>query len=332
MVFVLQNTNGLEAHISTYGCMLMRFIAPDKEGRLENIVLGLNKEEDYKKANTNYGGIVGRYANRISGGGFELDGTFYPLPINLNGNMHLHGGISGFDQKEWTVIFHNTNQITLQYQSADGEEGYPGNLLTTVNYLLREDNSLEFSCEATTDRPTVVSLSHHAYFNLSGSLTNNIKDHQLWLDAMEYLETNKDLVPKQAVDVTNTPFDFRKEKPFGDSIYSKNAHIQTAGGYDHCFIIRAHGDVVKKAATLWHPDSGRLLELETNKPGLQLYTANFLAPETIDSQGVPLRPYHAVCLEPQHFPDAPNRPDFPSPVLRPGEIYRHKTIFRLSIR
>ncbi|MFK7969133.1 MAG: aldose epimerase family protein [Bacteroidia bacterium] len=329
MIYILQNSNGVEAHISSYGCMLTRFFTPNRNGNMASIVLGLDHEADYRKANTNYGGIVGRYANRIGGGGFYLDNVFYPLPSNLNNDMHLHGGYYGFDQKEWNVIAISKHAITLQYRSQDGEEGYPGNLDAEVRYELKDDNALHFTASAKTDKATVVSFSHHAYFNLSGSFIEKALNHRIQISASHYLSTDKQLLPTQKVAVDESPFDFRFEKTLGQDINTKHPDLEKGAGYDHCFILDKNKGPV---ATLHDPESGRTLTLETNQPGLQLYTANFLSPETVDFQETPLQPYHAVCLEPQQLPDAPNRLDFPSPILRPGELYEHVTIFRPGIR
>ena len=299
---------------------------------MESIVLGLSDEDAYRAASTNYGGIVGRYANRIGGGGFSIDGAFYPLPSNLNGNMHLHGGYVGFDQKEWNVISFDQHHIKLHYQSMDGEEGYPGKLNVYVNYKLMQDNSLHYSCTASTDKATPVSLSHHAYFNLSGDMNQSAKDHVLSIAADHFLQTDKNQLPTQIALVEATPFDFRIEKKIGRDIEEKNIHLSIGNGYDHCYYFGNEERGCTKVAELWDPASGRTLAIETNQPGLQLYTANWLSPEAQDYKGTTLLPYHAVCLEPQQLPDAPNRLDFPSPILRSGEIYEHQTIFRLGIR
>jgi aldose 1-epimerase len=330
MLFSLKNSHGMEATVSNYGCMLMRLIVPDKQGNRANVVLGLEDEEAYVQANTNYGGIVGRYANRIGGGGFELDGSFFPLAPNLNGNMHLHGGYRGFNQRWWEVLDHSPQHVRLRYLSPDGEEGYPGAVDIRVEYRLDEANKLHFECEAQSNAPTVISLSHHAYFNLSGSMAREVASHHLQLHCDHYLPTDKYQLPLFPLSVNGTPFDFRFGKNIGQDLQSADPQIKLANGYDHCFITKAQGQEPLAVATLSEPESGRRLDLWTNQPGLQMYTANYLSPQQHDYTGVPLQPYHAVCLEPQQLPDAPNRPDFPSPVLRPGEIYRHKTIFAFS--
>ena len=320
----------MEALISSYGCMLLRLFVPDAKGRRKSVVLGLPNEVDYLQADTNYGGIVGRYANRIGGGGFELDNCFYPLEANLNGNMHLHGGFRGFDRRWWKVQHMDSHQVQFKYLSPDGEEGYPGNLETRIGYRLDDQNRLHLLCEATTDRPTVVSLSHHAYFNLGGNMDQDITSHELRLFSDRYLPTDHYQIPLFPESVADTPFDFRLEKKIGKDLQSSHPQIRLANGYDHCFVTKAKDGETVPVAILSDPQSGRKMTLSSNQPGLQLYTANWLTPEVHDFEGKPLRPYHAVCMEPQQFPDAPNRPDFPTPVLRPGEIYRHETIFAFS--
>lgn len=334
MIYTLTNTQGCRVKVSSYGCMLMSYEVPDAKGNMGDIVLGGRDEAFYKQADTNYGGIVGRFANRISSGGFNLDDHFYPLPQNAGGNMHLHGGLEGFDRKEWKGHKQTTSteeSVILTYTSPDGEEGYPGNLEVVVTYTLYANNSLEFHCRATTDKTTVVSLSHHAYFHLGGSPRTPIYDHQLQIFASAFLSVSPELVPLLPTAVENTPFDFRKPKAIGKDITDSHEQLIYGDGYDHCFVLNGEIGQLRLAANVYEPISGRSLTVETTLPGLQFYTASGLNPKVSGKGGIPFQRHHAFCLEAQHFPNSPNRSDFPSPVLRPGEVYNHTTIFTPGI-
>ena len=327
--FRLQNTAGAEATIITYGATLVSLATPDRDGIIEDIVLGHDSLDGYLEANPYFGSIVGRYANRIAGGSFTLDGETYTLARN-NGPNHLHGGLKGFDKANWEVeqIIEDANQvgISLNYVSADGEEGYPGTLDVRVTYLLTEDNRLIVDYEATTDKATPVNLTQHAYFNLAGG--NSVEDHHLTLAASHYTPVDSTLIPTGEIrSVEGTAFDFRRGKRIGEQIDDDDQQLLYGGGYDHNFVLdRVSGDLIL-AATVLEPESGRILEVHTTKPGMQFYTGNFLDGSITGKNGVQYGRRSGFCLETQYYPDSPNQPNFPSSVLRPGEVYQTQTVF-----
>lgn len=273
-----------------------------------------------------FGAIAGRYANRIANGQFELNGEVYELARN-NGENHLHGGNEGFDKKLWNAeVNEDENSVTLSYLSPDGEEGYPGNLDVDVTYTLTEDNELQIDYHATTDKATVVNLTNHSYFNLSGDPSQGILDHLLTIQADRYTPVDEGLIPTGELrPVEGTAFDFTEPETVGARIES------IPPGYDHNYVLNNPNSGVRKIATVQHDESGRIMEVYTDQPGVQLYTGNFLDGSITGHHGVPIQQYAALCLETQTFPDSPNKPDFPSPVLNPGETYETTTIYQFKV-
>lgn len=318
-LFTLTNERGLEVSITNYGGAVVSLKAPDRKGEFADVVLGYETLEEYVRNPRYFGGLIGRHANRIGRGKFSLNGASYQLTQN-NGMNHLHGGSRGFDKRVWNVIGvvdDGRAILRLGYSSRDGEEGYPGNLSAAVTYKLLPDNELEIDYRATTDRDTIVNLTNHSYFNLAGKGT--ILDHELTLHADSFTPVSEELVPTGEVKpVANTVMDFRQSRRIAQ------------GGYDHNFVLRDVDAWIRPAARLFEPESGRVLEILTKEPGIQFYSGNFLDGSLIGRGGVPYEKYAGLCLEPQHFPDAPNHVNFPSTVLRPGEVYKHTSVYRFS--
>ena len=314
-LYTLKNKNGLEVSITSYGGAVVSLKAPDRNGVFADVVLGFDTLEAYEQNPQYFGGLIGRHANRIALGKFSLDGSVFQLTQN-DGVNHLHGGAKGFDKRFWKVIEHS-NALHLEYFSRDGEEGYPGNLTARVVYSLSDENELEIAYTATTDRATIVNLTNHSYFNLAGR--GSILNHKLTLHAGGFTPVNEELIPTGEIEsVENTRMDFRG----GRSI--------AAGGYDHNFVLSDYDGSLRPAARLYEPKSGRVLEILTTEPGMQFYSGNFLDGSYTGKGGVVYGQYEGLCLEPQHFPDAPNHANFPSTVLRPGEVYKHVSVYRFS--
>lgn len=328
----LRNGQGMEARITTYGGILVSLTAPDREGRYEDVVLGFDSFTPYEKENPFFGCITGRYANRIARGKFTLDGREYVLARN-NGPNHLHGGRVGFDKKVWSARPFRRGSGTgleLTYTSPDGEEGYPGTLQCTVTYLLTKDNSLEIEYRATTDKPTVVNLTNHSYFNLAGAGpgSGSILNHELSLNADAYTPTDDTLIPTgEIAPVAGTPLDFATAQTIGSRIQADFKPLKQGKGYDHNYVINGTG--LRPAARAKDPSSGRVLAVLTTAPGVQLYTGNHLGVTGKGGQRYGAR--HGFCLETQHYPDSPNQPSFPSAVLRPGDTYQHTCIYKFSV-
>ncbi|HSJ04853.1 MAG TPA: aldose epimerase family protein [Verrucomicrobium sp.] len=330
-LFTLTNGKGMEAKISSYGGIIVSLTAPDKSGKFEDVVLGFDTLAEYEKSNPFFGCITGRYANRIAGGKFSLNGREYILAKN-NGPNHLHGGRAGFDKKVWTARTIRRSGgvgIELSYTSPDGEEGYPGALECKVSYLLTNDNALEIEYKATTDKPTIVNLTNHSYFNLAGEGSGKILDHELSLNADYYSPTDDTQIPTgERAPVAGTPLDFTSPQKIGARIGSDFKAIRQGQGYDHNFIINGSSGL-RPAARVRDPKSGRVMEVLTTEPAVQLYTANGLG--VTGKQGHKYGARHAFCLETQHFPDSPNRPEFPSTTLSPGDSYQHTCIYKFSV-
>jgi aldose 1-epimerase len=327
--FVVSN-DSLEITFTNYGCTIMSILAPDKNGHKKNIVSGFARPEDYFNPHPYFGCVVGRFANRIAFGKFKLNGLEYQLPIN-NGPNHLHGGIAGFDKKVWriknVVSDEDAAGVAFSHTSADMEEGYPGTLEVTVTYLLNVNNQLILHYEATCDQPTIINLTNHSYFNLSGFSDATIDEHQLKISAENYTKKNEHNVPSgQIARVENTPLDFREYKRIGQHI----SELITDKGYDQNFVLQSLSGTISLVAELQEPVSGRLLQVLTNQAGIQVYTANWWDGSITGAQGVPYIQHGAVALETQNFPDAPNHPNFPNAILSPGEIYKTTTIYRFS--
>ncbi|MGQ9574053.1 MAG: aldose epimerase family protein [Thermoguttaceae bacterium] len=324
-LYTLSNPGGMSVQVMTLGATLVSVQVPDRAGRAAEVTLKMDSLAEYAKGHPCFGSICGRYANRIARGAFTLDGVEYTLARN-NGLNHLHGGRVGFDKVHWKaepLEGQDGVGVKLTYISRDGEEGYPGKLTATVTYTLSPDHQLKIDYTAVTDKPTVVNLTNHAYWNLAGS--GDVLGHELMINADRYLPVDQGLIPLGELrPVEGTPMDFRKPMPIGSRI------AEVPGGYDHCYVLnKQKAGELSLAARLVEPQSGRVMEVYTTQPGVQLYTANFL--NLSKPSGVAYRRHYGVCLETQHFPDSPNRPEFPSTVLRPGQTYRQTTVHRFLV-
>jgi aldose 1-epimerase len=333
--YTLRNASGMEIDVITYGGIITRWTAPDKNGSYEDIVLGFDDLQQYLDGNPYFGALIGRYGNRIANGKFSLDGETYTLATN-DGENHLHGGEKGFDKVLWQAKGESAADgasLELTYTSADGEEGYPGKLDVKVTYTLTGDNELDVRYEATTDKPTVVNLTQHSYFNLSGDFTQSVLDHELFLDADAYLPVDGGLIPTGELRaVSGTPFDFKQPKMMGKEINSENEQLKLGKGYDHCWVLTPKEGDYGLAAAAYHPKTGRLLEVYTNEPGIQFYSGNFLDGTLPAQKGGTYGQRAGFCLETQHYPDTPNQEGFPSVRLNPGETYSSRTTFKLSTK
>lgn len=333
--YSLSNSNGVKAEIITYGGRIISLQTPDKNGKIENITLGFDNIEDYLKANPFFGALVGRYGNRIAKGKFSLDGVEYKLATN-NGENHLHGGNIGFDKKIWqtqTKEGANESSLLMSYKSQDGEEGYPGNLEVSIVYTLNNENELKVDYTATTDKATVVNLTQHAYFNLSGDFAKDVLGHEVLLNADAFLPVDGGLIPTGELrNVIDTPFDFRSFKKIGQDIDNKNEQLQLGRGYDHNWVLNGEIGALKAAAEAYESESGRLLKVLTTEPGVQFYTGNFLDGTLQSADGVGYGQRSGFCFETQHYPDSPNQPNFPSVRLNPGETYSTQTVFKFSVK
>lgn len=334
-IYSLKNSKGGECRIMTYGGTVVSLKVPDKNGKLGDIVLGFDTLADYQNAQGYLGALIGRYGNRIGKGIFSLDGKEYKLAVN-NGANHLHGGLKGFDKVVWTAsssVQSDGAHLKLSYLSHDGEEGYPGNLNVNVEYVLTENNELKIVYSATTDKPTVVNLTNHAYFNLAGAGTGTILDHQLTLNADRFTPIDSGSIPiGELRSVKGTPFDFLKPTAIGARIGQDDEQLKFGSGYDHNYVINQNGNPLRLAATVYEPTTGRVMEVFTTEPGVQFYTGNFLDGSIKGKNGANYPRRSGFCLETQHFPDSPNKPNFPSVVLRPGETYSTTTIYKFSVR
>jgi aldose 1-epimerase len=327
-LFTLVNDKGTKVTITNYGGAVTSFITPDKNDVKSSIIIGFDSLQPYLQQPPYFGALVGRYANRIGNAKFTLVGKTYQLAAN-NGKNTLHGGLKGFDKVVWdaTIPSDSIPSLVLHYLSKDGEEEFPGNLDVTVKYTLTEDNGLRIEYNATTDKPTPVNLTNHSYFNLSGDVTNSILNETLMIDADNYTPVDSTLIPTGELEpVKGTPFDFTTPKKIGRDIE------EVKGGYDHNWVLNKKGDSLQLAAELSDSISGRTMEVFTTQPGLQFYTGNFLDGKFINRGGKPINLHTALCLETQHFPDSPNKPNFPSTILKPGNTYHEVTIYRVSIK
>jgi len=323
-LYTLTNEQGLEVSIITYGGAITSLKVPDRNGVLGDIVLGYETLDAYVGNPRYFGALIGRHANRIAAGKFSLNGVDYQLPQN-NGVNHLHGGFDGFDKRVWSAT-EDGNVLHLFYLSRDGEAGYPGNLSAFVNYTLLE-NELRIDYRASTDADTIVNLTNHSYFNLKGEGT--ILDHELTLNADSFTPVSKDLIPTGEISsVAGTPMDFRQGKAIGSQIREPYDQLGFTGGYDHNFVFSDYDRSLRSVGRLYEASTGRVLEILTTQPGIQFYSGNFLDGSLVGKNGVVYHKYAGLCLEPQHFPDAPNHANFPSTLLRAGEEYKQATVFR----
>lgn len=332
--YTLTNANNMEVKIITYGGIITSINVPDRNGNIANVALGFDNLANYEAKSPFFGAITGQYANRIANGKFTLNEKEYNLPIN-DGPNTLHGGIKGFDKRVWAAT-ERTNGgqpvLELKYTSVDGEEGFPGNLETTVTYTLTDRNEIRIDYLATTDAPTVINLTNHSYFNLMGEGEGTIYDHIVMLNADYYTPTNASLIPTgEIAPVEDTPFDFRMLKAIGSGERSSHPQILAAKGYDHNFVLNRDGletGDLGLAARVYEPKSGRIMEVSTTEPGVQFYAGNFIDSTLVGTSGRLYRQSDGLALETQHYPDSPNQDHFPSTVLQPHETYQSTTVYR----
>jgi len=328
-IYTLTSSKGLRARITNFGATLVSLEVPDRHGNLADVTLGFDSLDQYVNPNAYIGATVGRYANRIGNAKFTLGGVEYKLTAN-EGSHQLHGGKVGFDKKVWTtreaVAAENEAWVKMTYLSPDGEEGYPGNLRCTVSYILTNDDELRFSYEAQTDKKTVVNLTNHSYWNLGGPDSNNILSHELMVNAGTFTVISKDLIPTGMIaSVIDTPLDFTRPRAIGERMR------QIGKGYDHNYVVRGQDKATKFAARVRELSTGRVMEIYTTEPGIQLYTGNYLDGSLVGKGGKAYGRHAAFCLETQHFPDSPNKPQFPSTVLSPGEKHTSLTVHKFAI-
>ncbi len=326
--YTITNPNGMQVSILNYGGTVTRILTPDKDNRMGDVILGYDSLAGYtQKGNPYFGCLVGRYGNRIAKGKFILNNQGYQLAVNDHGNT-LHGGLRGLDKVVWKASKPaGDSSLLLEYTSADGDQGFPGNLSVTVTYTLTSGNGLQIDYKAVTDKATPVNLTNHCYFNLSGGKEPTILQHEVMIHSDKYTAVDTLLIPTgQLPDVNGTPMDFRTAKPIGKDIAS------VMGGYDHNWVLNRTGDGMEKAATAYDPISGREMEVFTTQPGLQFYTGNFLDGSLHGKNGQVYVQHAAFCMETQHFPDGPNQPAFPNTILQPGESYHQVTLYKFSVK
>jgi aldose 1-epimerase len=333
-VYTLTNSRGLRVQVITYGATIISVEAPDRNGKLANVTLHRDSLADYleqkngKYTTPFFGPVAGRYANRIAAGRFTLDGKQYKLALN-DGPNHLHGGLRGFDKQLWQaepIEAKGLVGVALTYVSRDGEEGYPGTVTVKLTYTLNDDGELKMDYVATTDKPTVVNLTNHAYWNLAGAGSGNVLGHELMINADRFLPVDDTLIPLgEPKPVAGTAMDFQTAKPFGRDM------AQVKGGYDHCYVLNKKDAELSLTARVTDPASGRVMEVYTTQPAVQLYGGNFLD-GTVSADGKPYRKHDGLCLETEHYPDSPNHPQYPSTVLRPGETYHQTTVHKFGIK
>jgi len=331
-LYTLRNAKGAEAKIMTYGGIVQSLVMPDRNGRMDDIVLGYDSLAGYVKETPYFGALIGRYGNRIGGAKFTLDGKSYTLAAN-NGPNSLHGGLKGFDKVVWKVVKATGSTLELQYTSKDGEEGFPGTLNVTVLYTLTEDNALRVDYTAKTDQATVVNLTQHSYFNLAGQGKGDILGHEVHINSDKTTPVDKELITTGAyATVEGTPFDFRKPTTIGARINDPDQQLQYGPGYDHNWVINKPAGELGLQARVHEPKTGRVLEVWSDQPGLQFYAGNFLDGTITGKGGAVYQKRTGFCMEPQHYPDSPNKPSFPSVVLRPGQTYKNTIIYKFAVK
>lgn len=331
-LYTLKNSRGVEARITNFGAILVSVMAPDRKGRVADVALGFDSLDEYVHARRFYGATVGRYANRIAGGKFTLDGAAYTLAKN-NGENSMHGGLRGFNKVVWQErkLSAHPDSVELGYLSKDGEEGFPGNVTVQVTYTLTEDGELRIDYAAETDKPTIINLTNHSFFNLAGEGHGNVFNHVVTIDADRFVPVNANMIPTGKLQpVAGTPFDFRHPAAIGAHVHDDDPQLRIAKGYDHTYVLNHKGGQLGFAAKVLEPDSGRVLTVSTTEPGMQFYTANNLDGTGGGKGGKSYPPYSAFCVETQHFPDSPNQLSFPSTELRPGMHFRSTTVFRFT--
>ena len=333
-IFKLSNSNGVSIEIINYGAKVVSINVPDKDGIFKDIVLGYDNIDDYLNLNLYYGATIGRNANRIAKGKIEIEGNNYNFAIN-NGKNHLHGGLVGFNDVIWDAKFIDGKEQSLEltYLSVDGEENYPGNVTVKLIYTLTEDNELKIDYLATTDKTTVVNLTHHSYFNLAGEGNDSIENHKIMINADKFTPLDKTQIPTGEIrDVTNTPFDLREFTTIADKINLDDEQLKIGSGYDHNWMLKNDKNTIVLAASVYEPNSRRCMEVYTNQPGIQLYTGNFVCEEDGGKGDNKYKHRSALCLETQHFPDAPNHNNFISSILKPNEKYNYTCIYKFSVK
>jgi aldose 1-epimerase len=334
-IYTLRNSRGAEARVMTYGATLVSLKVPDRAGRFDDVLLGFDQLGTYEEDTHYIGQVIGRYANRIARGRFTLGGVEYKLATNNNGN-HLHGGLRGFDKVVWKARPLNAktgSAVEMTYVSKDGEENYPGTMTVKVIYTLTEANELRLEYSATTDKDTVVNLTNHAYFNLAGQGAGDILGHLLTINADRFTPTDAGAIPTGELRaVRGTPFDFKRATAIGARINQDEEQLKFGNGYDHNFVVNGRAGVLRLAARASEPTTGRVMEVWTTQPGVQLYTGNYLEGTADGKGGKPYRNRYGLCLETQHFPDSPNHPEFPSTVLRRGARFSSTTVYKFSAR
>lgn len=336
-LYTLTNSSGMTVKVTNYGAIITSIVVPDRDGNMADIAFGYDSLEAYINAKETpyFGAIVGRYGNRIAKGKFTIDGEAYRLQTNNNEN-HLHGGYRGFDKVIWSAkSLESENGIELTHVSLDGEEGYPGELVSKVTYRLNDKNQIVIDYHATTNKPTPVNLTQHTYFNLVGEGADTILDHELMINAEKFTPIDEGLIPTGELrDVSGTPFDFTNAKPIGRDIEKDDQQLKYGLGYDHNWVLKKTSEegAMTLAARVHEPTSGRVLEVHTNEPGLQFYCGNFLDGSLKGKSGKSYKYRSGFCLETQHYPDSPNQPNFPSTILRPGDTYESQTTFTFSTK
>lgn len=329
-LYVLTNDKGNEACITNYGARLVSLMEPNWNGRMEDMVLGYDNVMDYHTKGQNFGATVGRYIGRIVGPRMTIDGKTYKLQENGKGVIS-HGGRPGFADRVWDVVSYSRQKLVLRYVSPDGENGFPGELTTTLTYALRDDGALGIDFKAVTTRTTVVNLANHSFFNISGNPERTVETQSLWIDSKKIATYDKNKnVTGEFLDVRQTPFDFHKPHQIGERINEDNPQLKVTGGYDHAFSLSHGGDLSRPAAILYDAQSGRALTVYTTEPAIQVYTGNGLKGSQVGKKGVVYKKRCAICLETLHYADSPNRPQFPSTLLRPGQTYHSHTVFVFS--
>ncbi len=334
-LYSLQNKLGAELKVTNFGATVVSLTMPDKNGNYKDIVLGYDNLKSYENGTSYFGAIVGRYANRISKGKIKINGKLYQLSVN-EGENQLHGGKIGFNKMLWTAktfVSKDGPSIELTLLSPDGDQGYPGKVTLNVTYTLTNNNELKISYEGTTDKTTVLNPSHHSYFNLTGNFSNTILDHQLKINANEFTPIDKEFIPTGKIEsIVNTPLDFRKLTAIGAHINDNFEQLKFAHGYDFNWVLNNYNKKVREVADVYEPTTGRYMQVFTDQPGLQFYSGNFLNGTEIGKNGIHYNFRTGFCLEAQHYPDSPNEPQWPSVILKPGQIYRQTTIYKFSTK
>ena len=333
-LYTLTNANGMEVCITNFGGRIVSIMVPDKDGAFRDVVLGFDKVSDYFPENnaSDFGAAIGRYANRIAGGSFEIDGTVYNLPKN-DGDNTLHGGPTGWQYQVYEVVEADESHIKILRDSPDGDNGFPGNVKAYVTYTLTDQNAIDIWYEATTDKPTVINMTNHSYFNLDGDPAGNVLDDILYIKSSTTTPAGPGLIPTgEIISLIGTPMDFNTPKRIGDDIDKRDfEQIDLGNGYDHNWILDTMGDITDPAVILTSPKTGISLEVYTDEPGIQVYSGNFLDGSVTGKHGIVYNQRAGICLESQHYPDTPHNPDWPSVVLRPGEKYTSHCVFAFSV-